>query len=72
MILSRNKENNVYICTPKFYFIKVGFKGVNIYIDIYRYIYIYIFFFFFFFFFFFQTATRFNIPHFDHPFSCNY
>ena len=28
--LSRNKKNNVYHCKPQFYFIKVGFKGVNI------------------------------------------
>ena len=30
MFLSRNKKNNVYPCKPKFYFIKVGFKGVKI------------------------------------------
>ena len=30
MFLSRNKENNVYPCKPQFYYIKVGFKGVNI------------------------------------------
>ena len=30
MILSRNKKNNVYPCKPQFYYIKVGFKGVNI------------------------------------------
>ena len=29
MILSRNKENNVYPCKPQFYCIKVGFKGVE-------------------------------------------
>ena len=29
MFLSRNKKNNVY-CKPQFYYIKVGFKGVNI------------------------------------------
>ena len=28
--LSRNKKNNVYPCKPQFYYIKVGFKGVNI------------------------------------------
>ena len=28
--LSRNKKNDVYPCKPKFYHIKVGFKGVNI------------------------------------------
>ena len=27
---SRNKKNNVYPCKPKFYYIKVGFKGVKI------------------------------------------
>ena len=30
MFLSRDKKNNVYPCTPQFYFIKVGFKGVKI------------------------------------------
>ena len=30
MFLSRNKTNNVYPCTPQFYYIKVGFKGVKI------------------------------------------
>ena len=30
MVLSRNKKNNVYPCQPKFYYIKVGFKGVKI------------------------------------------
>ena len=30
MLLSRNKNNNVYPCKPKFYDIKVGFKGVQI------------------------------------------
>ena len=30
MFLSRNKKNNVYPCTPQFYYIKVGFKGVKI------------------------------------------
>ena len=30
MFLSRNKKNNVYPCKPQFYYIKVGFKGVNI------------------------------------------
>ena len=29
MFLSRNKKNNVYPCKPKFYYIKVGFKGVK-------------------------------------------
>ena len=30
MSLSRNNKNNVYPCKPQFYYIKVGFKGVNI------------------------------------------
>ena len=30
MLLSRNKINNVYPYKPQFYYIKVGFKGVNI------------------------------------------
>ena len=30
MCSSRNKKNNVYPCKPYFYYIKVGFKGVNI------------------------------------------
>ena len=30
MFLSRNKKNNVYLCKPQFYYMKVGFKGVNI------------------------------------------
>ena len=30
MFLSRNKKNNVYPYKPQFYYIKVGFKGVNI------------------------------------------
>ena len=30
MFLSRNKKNNVYPCKPPFYYIKVGFMGVNI------------------------------------------
>ena len=30
MFLSRNKKNNIYPCKPQFYYIKVGFKGVNI------------------------------------------
>ena len=31
MFSSRNKKNNVYPCKPQFYYIKVGFKGVNLY-----------------------------------------
>ena len=30
MFFSRNKKNNVYLCKPQFYYIKVGFKGVKI------------------------------------------
>ena len=30
LCFSRNKKNNVYPCKPKFYYIKVGFKGVKI------------------------------------------
>ena len=30
MFLSRNKKNSVHLCKPQFYYIKVGFKGVNI------------------------------------------
>ena len=29
MFLNRNKKNNVYPCKPQFYYIKLGFKGVN-------------------------------------------
>ena len=31
IFLSRNKKNNVYPCKPKFYYIKVGFKGSKLY-----------------------------------------
>ena len=30
MFLSRNKKYNIYPCKPQFYYIEVGFKGVNI------------------------------------------
>ena len=30
MFLSRNKKNNVYLCKPRFYCMKVGFKCVSI------------------------------------------
>ena len=30
VFLSRNKKNNVYLCKPQLYCIKVGFKGVSI------------------------------------------
>ena len=30
MFLSRNKKNNVHPCKPQFYYIKLGFKRVNI------------------------------------------
>ena len=29
MFLSRNKKINIYPCKPQFYYINVGFKGVN-------------------------------------------
>ena len=29
MFLCRNTKNNVYPCKTQFYYIKVGFKGVN-------------------------------------------
>ena len=31
MFLSRNKKSNVYPCRPKFYYIKMGFKGSKLY-----------------------------------------
>ena len=31
MFLSKNKKNNVYPCKPQFYYIKVGFKGSELY-----------------------------------------
>ena len=31
MFLSRNKKNKVYPCKPRFYYIKVGFKGSKLY-----------------------------------------
>ena len=30
MFLSRNKKNNGYPCKSQFYYVKVGFKGVQI------------------------------------------
>ena len=36
MSLSRNKKNNEYPCKPQFYYIKVGFKGGQIY----RYVFV--------------------------------
>ena len=35
MFLSRIKKNNVYPCKPQFYYIKVGFKGAQNYIDVF-------------------------------------
>ena len=35
IVLSRNKNNNVYPCKPQFYYIKVGFKGDQIYIGMF-------------------------------------
>ena len=31
MFLSKNKRNNVHLCKPQFYYIKVGFKGSKLY-----------------------------------------
>ena len=39
MFLSRNKKNNVYPCKPQFYYIKVGFKGS----ELYRYVFVILF-----------------------------
>ena len=36
MFLGRNKKNNVYPCKPQFYYIKVGFKGVNMILASFR------------------------------------
>ena len=30
MYSSKNKKNKVYLCKPQFYYVKLGFKGVNI------------------------------------------
>ena len=35
MFLSVNKNNNVYPCKLQFYYLKVGFKGVKIYIGMF-------------------------------------
>ena len=35
MFLSRNKQNNVYPCKLQFYYIKVGFKGVKLYMHVF-------------------------------------
>ena len=29
IFLSTKKKNNVYLCKPQFYYIKVGFKGIR-------------------------------------------
>ena len=39
MFLSRNKKNNVYPGKPQFYYIKVGFNGVNIILACFRDVY---------------------------------
>ena len=36
MFLSKNKKNNIYPCKPQFYYIKVGFKGGQNYIGLFR------------------------------------
>ena len=38
MFLSRNKNNNLYPCKPKFYYIKVGFNGMGS--KLYRYVFV--------------------------------
>ena len=40
MFLSRTKKNNVYPCKFQFYYIKVGFKGVNIILACFRDVFI--------------------------------
>ena len=35
MLLSRNKKNNVYPCKPQFYYIKLGFKGIKLYMRVF-------------------------------------
>ena len=35
MFLNRNIKNNIYPCKPQFYYIKVGFKGGQHYIDMF-------------------------------------
>ena len=35
-VLSRNKENNIYHCKPKFYYIKMGLRGSKLY----RYVFV--------------------------------
>ena len=35
MFLSRNNKNNVYLCKPQFYYIKMGFKGGQNYIGMF-------------------------------------
>ena len=35
MCLSKKKKNNVYPCTPQFYYIKMGFKGGQNYIGMF-------------------------------------
>ena len=35
-VLNRNKKNNVYPCKPKFYYMKVRFKGVKIILACFR------------------------------------
>ena len=40
MFLSRNKKNNLYLCKPQFYYIKVVFKGVPglFYVSLFLYV----------------------------------
>ena len=36
MFLAKLKKNNVYLCKPQFYYIKVGFNGVKIILMCFR------------------------------------
>ena len=36
MFLSNNKKNNVYHCKPQFYYINMGFKGIQIILVCFR------------------------------------
>ena len=35
MFLSRYKKNNVYLCKPQFYYIKVGLRGSKLYMYVF-------------------------------------
>ena len=36
MLSSRNKKSSAYLCKPKFYYTKVGFKGGQNYLGVFR------------------------------------